>query len=113
MLVKGYEFGKIIVGDREYRNDVVVGDKVLVESWWRKEGHRVSLEDLEWLKGEVDVVVFGTGAYGRVKVDSDVVKALKERGIDVIIEPTAKAVETFNRLKREGKRVILAAHLTC
>ncbi len=114
MLVESYDFGRIVVGGREYRSDVVLGDEIIVENWWRKEGHRICIEDLEWLdKVDAEVVIFGTGAYGRVKVDEEVVKLLEKRGIEVLIEQSSKAVEKFNELKKRGKKVVLAIHLTC
>lgn len=79
-----------------------------------EEGHRVVLEDLEDVLGlKPEVVVFGTGANGRVVVDKAVIEKLKKEGIEVIVERTDEAVKTYNRLLREGKKVILAAHLTC
>ncbi len=113
-MVDDYEFGRIVVGGKEYRSDVVVGEEVIVENWWRKEGHRVCVDDLGWIeKADAEVVVFGTGAYGRVKVDEDVVSFLKERGVQVLILPSKEAVEKFNELKRSGRKVVLAVHLTC
>ena len=35
------------------------------------------------------------------------------RGIELIEEPTATALQTFNRLQGEGKNVAGAFHLTC
>jgi hypothetical protein len=37
---------------------------------------------------------------------------LQEAGIHVIAEPTERACETYNRLRRK-QRVVAALHLTC
>jgi len=114
MLVEDYSFGRIVIGGKVYSNDVIVSKDWIKPNWWRKEGHRVYLEDIrEILERKPEVVVFGTGAYGIVKVEKEVVEELKKRGIEVICEPTAKAVEIYNKLLKEGKNVVLAAHLTC
>ncbi len=113
MKVEHYGFGVIRLDGREFRHDVIVyGD--FVKKWWRKEGHRVQLEDVEDLfELKPDVVVIGTGYYGVMKVDSDVIEKLREEGIEVICEESKRAVETYNKLLKEGKKVALAIHLTC
>ncbi len=113
MKVEHYSFGVIRLDGREFRHDVIVyGD--FVKKWWRKEGHRVQLEDVEDLfELKPDIVVIGTGYYGVVKVDEDVVEKLKERGIEVVCEDSKRAVEIYNKLLKEGKKVALAIHLTC
>ncbi len=114
MEVESYSFGRIRIGGREYTSDVILGPEYLKENWWRKEGHRVVLEDIEdILNLQPEIVVFGTGANGRVVVDSAVVEKLRERGIEVVVEKTEDAVRTYNKLLKAGKKVVLAAHLTC
>ncbi len=114
MFVEDYSFGRIVINGKTYRNDVIVSRDWINSNWWRKEGHAVCLEDIkEILERKPEVVVFGTGAYGVVKVRKEVIDELKNRGIEVICEPTAKAVEIYNKLLKEGKNVVLAAHLTC
>ncbi len=114
MLVEEYSFGRIVINGKTYNRDVIVSKDWIKPNWWRKEGHSVCLEDVkEIIEKNPEVVVFGTGAYGVVKVRKEVVEELKRRGIEVICEPTSKAVEIYNELLRKGKNVVLAAHLTC
>jgi len=114
MEVESYSFGRIKISGREYTSDVIVAKDFIKPGWWRKEGHRVVIEDIkDLLKLNPEVVVFGTGANGRVLVEQEVISELKKIGAEVIIEKTDAAVKTYNRLLKEGKRVILAAHLTC
>lgn len=111
-MINHYSFGKIVVNGKTYTSDVIVFKDYVKDNWWRKEGHKVYLEDIEEiLKANPEVVVFGTGAYGRVVVDKEVINKLKSMGVEVIVEETSKAVETFNKLK--NKNAVLAAHLTC
>ncbi|WP_202318820.1 Mth938-like domain-containing protein [Archaeoglobus neptunius] len=114
MEVEAYSFGRIRIGGKDYTNDVIVGANFIKPDWWRKEGHRVVLEDIEdIIKAEPEIVIFGTGANGRVKVDRHVVEALRDLGAEVVISESGKAVELYNKLLRSGKRVLLAVHLTC
>ncbi len=115
MEVRDYSFGRIVIGDKTYTTDVIVcRDRIINGNWWRKEGHRVQLEDIEEiLDYKPEVVVFGTGANGRVRVDSEVIEKLKSIGAEVFAERTDRAIEIYNEMLKKGKRVVLAAHLTC
>jgi hypothetical protein len=115
MQVKDYSFGRIRINGKEYTNDVIVSnDRVINPRWWRKEGHNVHLEDIDEILGaKPEIVVFGTGSGGVMRVSKAVLDELRRRGIEVIQQLTSQAVQTFNRLVGEGKRVVLAAHLTC
>ncbi|AIG96873.1 MULTISPECIES: Mth938-like domain-containing protein [Archaeoglobus] len=114
MEVEHYSFGRIRIGGRDYTSDVIVGPDFLKPNWWRKEGHRVVLEDIvEILDLKPEVVVFGTGASGRVVVDDAVIEKLRNLGAEVIVERTDEAVKRYNKLLKAGRRVVLAAHLTC
>ncbi len=114
MKIDGYSFGRVVIGGKEYTSDIIIGKDFLKTSWWRKEGHRVQEEDIEEiLKYKPEIVIFGTGANAMVKVDENVIKKLENLGCKVYIEPTNKAVKLYNELLESGKKVILAAHLTC
>jgi hypothetical protein len=114
MEVNSYSFGRITISGKMYTSDVIIGRDFVKDGWWRKEGHRVQIDDIrEILNYKPETVIFGTGANGRMRVDRKVEDLLREMGIDVIVEETEKAVRTYNRMLKEGKRVVLAAHLTC
>ncbi len=113
MKVEHYSFGKIRLDGKEFDHDVIVYGEI-VKKWWRKEGHRVQVEDVKGLiELRPEVVVIGTGYYGVVKVDRDVIDLLKREGIEVVCENSKKAVEIYNEKLKEGKKVALAIHLTC
>ena len=64
------------------------------------------------IKEKPQVVVVGTGNFGFMSVPDEIVKIMKDEGIDLIIQKTEKACKTFNQLKKE-KDVIACLHLTC
>jgi len=114
MLVEEYSFGVIVINGKKYTRDIIVSKDWIKPNWWRREGHKVHLEDIkDIIDKKPAIIIFGTGAYGIVKVEKEVIEELKRRGIEVICEPTAKAVEIYNKLLKEEKNVVLAAHLTC
>lgn len=112
-MIEGYQFGKIKIDGKEYTSDVIV-DMEKVNEWWRKEGHEVCLEDIEKVFMEnPEVLVFGTGSSGLMQVLPKTEEYLVSKGIQVIIKPTAQAIEEYNRLEQEGKKVVGLFHLTC
>jgi|Deesub1362B_J571_1020462.scaffolds.fasta_scaffold00683_10 hypothetical protein len=115
MQIQSYSFGRICIDGVEYSNDVIVSqDYVINPKWWRKEGHNVHPEDIEdIIRANPEVVVFGMGSSGIMRVSKPVIEILRERNIDVIQQLTREAVQTFTKLAKEGKKVVLAAHLTC
>ncbi len=113
-MIESYKFGEIKISGKNYNFDVEVRWTGEILSWWRKEGHTVFVEDLERaLKENPEIIVIGTGAYGVCEVTKDCENFLKEKGIEVIVEPTEKAIEKFNNFLKESKRVIGLFHLTC
>ena len=114
MMVDTYEFGHIVVDGQPYDHDVLIFPRRVRANWWRREGHRLGLEDLkEVLEEPPAVLVIGTGYYARMVVSPPTLEALRKRGIDTRVLPTRDAVEELNRLQREMARVVGALHLTC
>jgi hypothetical protein len=106
----------IVIKGKRYRGDVIVfRDKVLV-GWFRREGHRLHIDDLKQVlsaEPQPEVLVVGTGYSGLMKVSHEVEEVLASRGIKVIDQPTKQACRTFNELLKSGRRVAAAFHLTC
>ncbi|RKZ22419.1 hypothetical protein DRQ20_00585 [bacterium] len=111
--VKRYSFGRIEIDDRVYTSDVIITPEGVMPGWWRKEGHRLCLEDLKdvWDKNP-EVIIIGTGAYGVMKVPQDVVDEIKKRGVEVEVARTGHAVKLYNEMK-DKRRVFACLHLTC
>lgn len=113
MKIGSYSFGSILIDGECFTSDLIIFPGKIKASWWRKSSHKVELEDIpELLETEVDVIIFGTGAYGLMKIDKKVIEHFADRNIEVIIEQTGKAVQTYNEIS-ENKKVIAALHLTC
>lgn len=112
-MIERYSFGRFSFGGKDYTSDVIIhGDGVT--SWWRVAGHSVARDDIETLVAEKPaVIMIGTGANGLMRVPQETQQFIEDNGIQVIVEDTAKAVQTFNRLQAEGADVAIAMHLTC
>ena len=113
-MIESYRFGKIVINGKSYSSDVIIIGENIKADWWRKEGHRLHVEDLkEIIREDIDVLVIGTGYFGLMKVPEDVKRFLSEKGIEIIVQKTAEACKTFNKLNSSGKKVAAALHLTC
>jgi hypothetical protein len=114
MRISNYEFGKIAIADKIYTSDVIIAPEQVIDSWWRKQGHNLQIEDLDDIvKAKPELLVIGTGYYGRMQVPLETKQYLKEQGIKVLEANTRDAVTEFNELQKEYARIVAALHLTC
>lgn len=114
MKINHYTFGKITINDRPYTSDVIVTPDTVIDSWWRREGHRLDKSDLdEILNTNPDCLLVGTGYYGRMKIPQETIQYLQSKNIQLEYAPTTDAVKKLNDLQRQYARVVAALHLTC
>ena len=111
--IDSYQFGQIVVNGKRYSSDVIIFPDRVKDSWWRKSGHQLCLDDIaEVIAEKPEVLIVGTGASGLVRVLPEVKQSLEARGIKLIAEPTSEACNTYNQLC-QSQRVVAALHLTC
>ena len=115
MNITAYRFGAVTIGGRVYTSDVVIVPERVIDTWWRKRSHRVSVADLvDVMAGRPDVVVVGTGYFGRMSVSDDARRYLHEQGVVVVEQRTSSAIDAFNDLQDMKRgRIVAALHLTC
>lgn len=112
-MIESYSFGQMVVDGRAFTADLIVFPGRIKDSWWRKSGHKLCLEDLKDVVNEdFEVLVVGTGFYGIMKVEEEVKNFARSKGIDLVAEKTKEAVDSFNELSAK-KKTIGAFHLTC
>jgi hypothetical protein len=114
-MIESYVSGSSMrVAGKTYTTDLkIIGDKVK-GNWWRRDGHRLVSDDIvDILDSEPALLVVGTGYAGNLDISANLRRDLAERGIRLIFERTAEAVELFNRHRAQGKNVAGAFHLTC
>jgi hypothetical protein len=67
MMIDSYDFGRITINGRSYDQDLIIFPDKIKAGWWRKEGHRLQMEDLDdVLESEPEVLIVGTGYYGEM-----------------------------------------------
>jgi hypothetical protein len=114
MHIDSYQFGEIVIDGKTYSSDcIILGDSVNSD-WWRKQGHLLSVEDIEIvLAAGPSVLVVGCGASGIMKISEQTRQVLQKHNIQLEALDTYKAVERFNELAQAGVNVAAALHLTC
>ncbi|HHB75016.1 MAG TPA: hypothetical protein ENK84_00525 [Desulfobulbus sp.] len=113
-MITGYSFGKICINGTWYDKDLkITAAGIVLPGWWRKSGHvcrRKDVDDL--LRDEPEVLILGKGKPGLMKADPDLCRFLESCGTDLLEQPTAQAMATFNSLHTQ-KKVAAGFHLTC
>lgn len=114
MHIDSYTFGTIKIDSKEYTQDLIVFPEKIKPNWWRREGHSLSLEDIEEvINYKPKILIIGTGNSGIMHVPPSTKKALAEAGIEVIEKYTPQAYKIFNEKIKSGEKVVGAFHLTC
>lgn len=112
-MIDSYGFGEIVVDGQRYTSDVIIYPDRVDSSWWRKEGHRLSIEDLEDIvKAKPETLIVGTGDAGAMNVPEETKDYLEARGIKLVAERSGEACQIYNEMFHSGK-IIAALHLTC
>ena len=112
-MIESYGFSRMVIDGHSYTSDLIIFPGKINDSWWRISGHSVCLKDIEDVfNAEPEVIIFGTGYHGLMKVEEEVKSLAQSKGIELIIEKTEKAVQSFKTLSVH-KKAIGAFHLTC
>jgi hypothetical protein len=110
--IEQYGFGYIVIDGEEQTRDVIVLPERVLTNWWRADGHRLVLDDLDEVIEELPGrLVVGTGAEGRMCPDPEALEQLRQRGVEVEVLPTDQAVRRYGEL--DPRRTAAALHLTC
>jgi len=113
-IIEKYRFGKIKVSGKTYLSDLIIFPNEIKKKWWRKEGHSLCMEDLVELEGkDTEILVVGTGSNNMMNVPTEVIQELSKKEITVFVKKTPDAVNEYNKLVKENKKVAAALHLTC
>ena len=76
--------------------------------------HTITRGDIEKIaKTELDAIVIGTGTSGLARLSDEAEVRLQQPDLNLVVLPSFKAVEKFNHLTDEGKRVAALIHVTC
>jgi hypothetical protein len=113
-IVAGTEHAESPAGRCGAGKDIrIVGDRVT--AWEDRRGHTLSVDMITGIPDqEIEVLVIGNGADGALVCPTEVLAALRGKGIpEVIVARTPEACRRFNELIRSGRKAAFLAHGTC
>jgi hypothetical protein len=92
MNISGYRFGKIDIGGKTYTSDVIITPERVIDGWWRQQGHALAVADstMSW-RPWPDVLVIGTGYFGRMSVSQEARQHWRHRGFRCMTRELARA----------------------
>ncbi len=91
-MIESYVSGSSMrVAGKTYTTDLkIIGDTVK-GNWWRREGHRLLLDDIvDILDSGPDLLVVGTGYAGNLDIPANLRRDLAERGIRLLFNAPLK-----------------------
>jgi hypothetical protein len=111
-----FSFGSIEVDGQTYDHDLVIDRgrirkrrKGPSKPFRSRYGHTpLSLvEDIPW---SCQRLVVGSGAHGALSVMADVAEEAQRRGVELVILPTAEAIEDLETERKDTNAIL---HVTC
>ncbi len=110
-------WGKVRVGGEDYHQVLIYGGKVEERDRFKLESlfgttHRIGKWEIKkLLKGDPEMVIIASGWSGVLEVIEEDQEKLKRADLKVL--KSEEAVEEYNRLVGEGRKVNILVHTTC
>lgn len=106
LLIRGYQAGRITIGDNTYSNSLILSPTRLIDDWPPLTLSDLTEKDFErMIDLEPEVVLLGTGQ--RLKFpERRITLPLIQRSIGIEVMNTAAACRTYNILANEGRNVV-------
>ena len=117
--INSVEWGKIKVNGREYGQVLIIGDEVFERDSEKLHQlfdttHQMGDWEAEQLVADnPEVIVVGNGWDGVLEINSKFKVQSAKLGIELKTFRTPQAMEEYNKLVAEGKKVSALIHTTC
>ena len=116
--ITSYAFGSMTIDGQVFQSDLIIfPDSRVQDNWYRRSGHTLAMADLNTVLQDLpDLIIAGTGAYGRMTLAHGLEKELAGRGIRITAMPTKEAAGLYTTAMAEnktGQRIAACFHLTC
>ena len=113
-MIEQYSFGSMTISGKRYTSDLKIINGQVFPDWWRKKGHSVAVDEVtDILNAKPDYLIIGSGKFGLMKVSDPLRLHLSDCGVQVIVERSKTAMETYNQMYTDGKTIAGAFHLSC
>ena len=99
-MIEKYNFTSIIINNEEYSNSVKVS-RFGVEEWETVDNNLIQTADLrQALLEKPNVIIVGAGNINFSEITPEAEDFLNEINIRLLIEPTEKAIQSYNVISR-------------
>ncbi len=104
----------MVIDGKTYFHDVILTPEGVLPEWWRKESHRLAIEDVQSVieRHRPEILIVGTGKFGLMKIPAETRAWLQKMGVELQAAKTTRAVQLYNQLAG-SRKVVGAFHLTC
>jgi hypothetical protein len=116
--IDSFNFGFIVVDDKQYTHDVIILPDGTVKDRNSGKGrlgsHSIARSEIESLiKTEPDVILIGTGVSGMARLAHDAEYYLQKPDMNLTVLPSPEVVKKYNQYIDDGERVAALIHVTC
>ena len=95
--IQNYRFGRMVVDEEQHTRDLILLPDRVVANWWRKDGHRLDVDDLrEVFDAAPEVLVVGTGDQGLMNVPQETQQIVEAAGIELWVARTGQALSLIH-----------------
>jgi hypothetical protein len=116
MQFERFSFGEITIDGVTYEHDLVIDHGKIRKrnkkpsKKLRERFEHTPLSAAEKIPWKCRRLVIGTGAYGNLPVLDDVTREAARRDVELVVLPTAEAIEVLQRSSRRTNAIL---HVTC
>jgi hypothetical protein len=115
------KFGMVKFDGKNYSHDIVIHTDGVVEKRNKNlsrrkydTSHILSAEEItDLLDEEPEILIVGRGQSGMLKIGKDTAELLYTKNVKLVDSPTPEAIEGYNKLKNQGKKLAAIIHITC
>lgn len=112
-MIDSIKFGSITVNGQTHHNDVIVTWEDEVKDIDLTKRHLFDIPEFSQITSKPELLILGSGDSDWCKISDGVRKLCEESEIEIIEMPSRKAVERFNELSNQEKKVVAFIHVTC
>jgi len=109
--IDSVKYGEIKIEGKTYYSDMVV--------WWDKRKAMIKKSHIlnfslamKLLKRKPEAIVVGIGLKGTVHILPEFLEKLEDKKIKLFVDKTDNAVDIYNALLKEGKKVVAVLHVS-
>jgi hypothetical protein len=116
--IGGFNFGFIVVDEKQYDHDIVILPDGTVKERSPGKGrlgsHTITRGEIEALIHEQpDIILVGTGVQNMARLARDAEHYMMEPDFNLTLLPSPEVVKKYNQHVEDGEKVAALIHVTC